>query len=410
MSRIIAAPKLSCFVCNFQNWCKYIPNYELNYQHVEELHFHISRLYTDDTNDLSILVDIIRVYSNLEEEIKKIISDHHGNNCGTCSHCYQHLTREIKSRIKYVPTTPEHVNYLPAITYLTGLSTDQYNGMKKLGDCNKEILDIYNMIGMMDIKTEFCKVLKYLTSHKNGDKMLHIGIYGPPGHGKTKIAQLLGKAFTKSGLLEKDIFVKAARSDLIGKYCGHTAKNTTAMFDKARGGVIFIDEIYALGNKEKRDVFTGECINTINQLLSERTDTLCIIAGYYKEAEECFFSYNPGLRSRFPFNFHIKPYTADDLCHIFRKMAAENGWTLADNALYATDLQKYIDNGQLNNAGRDMEHMLTKSIIAHCQFNFLLAENTQSLSRCDIQAGLHDYMSHKKIEDVEPPPPMGMYT
>ena len=242
---------------------------------------------------------------------------------------------------------------------------------------------------------------------------MHIAIFGPPGHGKTEIARLLAKAFARSGLLsEPNVFVTARRSDLIGKYCGHTAKNTTEMFDKARGGVIFIDEIYSLGNAKKDDVFTGECINTINQLLSERTDTLCIIAGYEKEADESFFAYNKGLRRRFPFRFVIDPYDADDLVSIFVKLARDKKWKVQPNALRSEDIEPHRET-IFDNAGGDMNNLLVKCIIAHYQLAFLSSDDNGELelTREDVLRGLEDYKENKKkAGDSEiGPPPVGMY-
>ena len=268
------------------------------------------------------------------------------------------------------------------------------------------------MVGMGNIKQEFTRVMKYLATYETSSKepLMHMGIYGPPGHGKTQIARLIGKAFSKSGLLAKpDVFVLATRADLIGAYCGHTARNTTKMFDSAQGGVIFIDEIYSLGNPEKRDVFTKECIDTINQLLSERTDTLCIIAGYEEQADESFFSYNPGLARRFPFNFIIKPYTEVELQQIFIKLAKDDGWEVLPDALQLNDLK---DKELFNNAGGDMENLLVKSIMAHYENNFLSSfPRRKTLSRDDVLKGIEAYKQNKKVKsDKKDPPPPGMYS
>uniref|UniRef100_A0A6C0J9S8 AAA+ ATPase domain-containing protein n=1 Tax=viral metagenome TaxID=1070528 RepID=A0A6C0J9S8_9ZZZZ len=390
--------------------------YSLKYKEIEYLHHYLSLLNNDVNNDLLILINVITSYSKVVTDIKKQITTYHNINCSTCSHCTQFITNEIKTKTGYIDVIPEDINYIPAITYLAGISTEQYIGLNKLSKCTNEIRDIYNMIAMDDIKSEFCKVLKYLSMAKSDGKMLHIGIYGPPGHGKTHIAQLLGKAFVKSGLLENDVFIKGTRNNMIGGYCGQTAMKTTSIFDEAQGGVLFLDEVYSFGNKEQDDVFTGECINTINQLLSERPDTLCIIAGYYKQTQESFFSYNPGLISRFPFSFHIKPYNAENLIQIFSKMANESGWKITNNGLVGDDLRPYVTSGQINNGGRDMEHILTKSIISHCQNNFLTNDSKQKvLSRIDIIDGLKNYILHKsgpkeKTPTPPPSPPHGMYT
>ena len=182
------------------------------------------------------------------------------------------------------------------------------------------------------------------------------------------------------------------------------------MFDEARGGVIFIDEIYSLGNPEKKDVFTKECIDTINQLLSERTDTLCIIAGYEDDAEKSFFAYNKGLARRFPFNFVIKPYNEEQLVNIFIKLAKDDGWSVDTGALLGSDLK---DKQLFDNAGGDMENLLVKSVMAHYENNFLAADpRSRVLSRTDIEKGITAYKQNKKVkkDDALAPPPPGMYS
>jgi len=92
------------------------------------------------------------------------------------------------------------------------------------------------------------------------------------------------------------------------------------MIDAAKGGVLFIDEVYSLGNAEKRDSFSKECIDTINEnLTTKKTDFICIIAGYKEDIKDCFFAYNAGLERRFPIRFHIDEYNASELFSIFKK-------------------------------------------------------------------------------------------
>ena len=118
--------------------------------------------------------------------------------------------------------------------------------------------------------------------------------------------------------LENDNFITATRSDLVAKYLGQTADKTQKVIDSALGGVLFIDEAYSLGNQEQRDSFSKECIDTINENLTEKkTDFICIIAGYKDEIESCFFSYNSGLERRFPVRFTIEEYKPEELYLIF---------------------------------------------------------------------------------------------
>ena len=125
------------------------------------------------------------------------------------------------------------------------------------------------------------------------------------------------------------IFRIVKRADLIGKYLGHTAAKTQEVIDSCKGGVLFIDEAYSLGNAEGRDSFSKECIDTLNQNLSEnKNNLLCIIAGYKESLEKCFFSYNEGLNRRFSFRYNIEPYSAEQLRDIFLCKLREIKWDI----------------------------------------------------------------------------------
>ncbi len=201
-----------------------------------------------------------------------------------------------------------------------------------------------SLVGMKEIKDEVFKMICYFVHNLNGSGELnHMVITGPPGVGKTTLAQLLGKVYLRMGFLENDNFIVAKRSDLIGKWCGHTAKLTQAKIDEAEGGVLFIDEVYSLGNPQKRDVFTKECIDTINQNLTEKGDKfLCIIAGYKEDVDKCFFSYNQGLARRFTLRFNIEKYDSKELYEILLKFINEEKWIIEDNSITEKDIENNI--------------------------------------------------------------------
>jgi len=389
-----------CCLCDERLWERYRDvSYYLDVMLIEKFHVALQR----PVQSLSDLIELVSLYSTIALHIEQVINNCH-KNCLRCAVCGHHMTVSVSAASRD--------NVLErAVSYYVGLDAVQAKVLSRLSNCITEMTAINQMIGMENIKEEFVRLMKFLATInpqelQDNSFLMHMVIMGPPGHGKTEVAKLLGNAFKKSGLLTADKFVIATRADLIGKYCGHTARETTAMFDKARGGVIFIDEVYALGNPEKRDVFTGECINTINQLLSERTDTLCIIAGYEEEIETCFFSYNPGLQRRFPWRFKIKQYTEEDLVRIFQKKMGDIGRALSPSALTAQDLKDHRD--QFPNAGGDIVNLVTNCMLAYYDNSFLCSVAGRPLDRKDVQDGLKRYLSNRKKE-VKSEPPFGMY-
>ena len=292
----------------------------------------------------------------------------------------------------------ELMNEYPDATWVE-LQMDQYPfvAISKIAKMETELSDIDQMIGMDKIKSQFVAQISYLLSECKQDMLMHTLITGPPGHGKTEIAKLIGKAYHKSGILKSNSFVCATRKQLVGKWVGHTANETTAMFDKARGGVIFIDEIYALGNANEPDVFSKESIDTINQLLSERMDTMCIIAGYAQEVDDCFFRINPGLRSRFPWHFDITTYNGDQLFSIFKLCLKKGGWVLDTDVKVISPLFFEENDMYFKDAGRDIFCLFTKCSIQHTLRLFLKASN-KVLTNADVEKGILVYKEHKKVD------------
>ena len=124
---------------------------------------------------------------------------------------------------------------------------------------------------MNKAKNQLFRHLAYfLHGSATGNEIMHIQITGPPGVGKTTLAGMLAEIYLVLGFLKNDEIVKAKRSDLIGEYCGQTAVKTQKVIDLAEGGVLLLDEAYSLGNRFKKDVFTKECIDTINRNLTEK--------------------------------------------------------------------------------------------------------------------------------------------
>ena len=282
----------------------------------------------------------------------------------------------------------------------------KYNiNMKALHDIREPLQELNNMIGMSELKTNIVDQILYFVQglHKNknasGDFM-HTVIYGPPGTGKTEIAQMMGKIYSKIGILNKGTFKKVTRSDLIAGYLGQTAIKTRDVIKEALGGVLFIDEAYALGNSDKRDSFSKECIDTLCEALSDNKENLMvIIAGYETELKDCFFNYNQGLDSRFTWRFKTDKYTAEDLHNIFIKKVKDIGWDLHEESkITSVFFKKNYD--YLKFFGRDIETILAKTKIVHSKRVFCKPNSEKKkITLKDLEKGFELYLKNDDIKN-----------
>ncbi len=231
-----------------------------------------------------------------------------------------------------------------------------------------------------------------------GDFM-HTVLYGPPGTGKTEVAKILGNIFCHLGILKANTFKKVTRSDLIAGYLGQTAIKTREVIDSAIDGVLFIDEAYALGNTEKRDSFSKECIDTLCEALSDhKHELMVIIAGYEKELTDCFFSYNEGLSSRFTWRYKIDNYSAVDLRKIFEKIVRDNRWSFKEvDSVKDAWFKDHYD--YFKYFGRDIEVFFTKTKIAHSRRVFCRpADQRRSLNMKDLETGFELFSQNEDIK------------
>lgn len=186
------------------------------------------------------------------------------------------------------------------------------------------------MIGLEGVKQQIVDICIYQLFCPNAHVQLsNVVITGPPGMGKTRLSKVLANLFTLTGRTKHKRVVHAKRNDLIGKFLGETSLKTQKVIDSAKGGILFIDEVYSLGSIDGRDSFAKECIDTLNQEMTEcPRDLVVVIAGYERDVESCFFAQNAGLRRRFPIHIKLLGYTGEELMRILSQKCIKSGWPI----------------------------------------------------------------------------------
>ncbi len=200
------------------------------------------------------------------------------------------------------------------------------------------MMKLDNLIGLSDIKVkvrEHAKYIQFLQLRKDKgfeekeEINVHSVFIGNPGTGKTTVAKMMGKLYKKMGLLTKGHVTEVDRVDLVGEYIGQTAPKVKAVIEKARGGVLFIDEAYSLArsNDDSKD-FGREVVEILLKEMSNGPgDLAVIVAGYPKEMKH-FMDSNPGLKSRFKLYFEFSDYLPQELTQIADYACVEKGVVL----------------------------------------------------------------------------------
>jgi hypothetical protein len=304
----------------------------------------------------------------------------------------------VKEKI-YIEGTIGNISDLLRVLNTYSLDeTKEYNiDLKKLGDIRPELEELNGMIGLEEFKTSIVDQLFYFlqdlhVSHNDTSDFKHTVIYGPPGTGKTEIAKIMGRMFSKIGVLKKNIFKKVVRSDLIAGYLGQTAIKTRNVIQECLGGVLFIDEAYSLVSASGTDSYSQECVDTLCEALSDhKHDLMVIVAGYEDEMKNTFFKANRGLESRFIWRFKINDYTSHELLLIFRKKVDDSGWSLNINGV---DIEKWFNSKREHfvHFGRDMEILFLYTKISHARRIYgKPPELRKQITIVDLEAGFKNF-------------------
>ena len=195
---------------------------------------------------------------------------------------------------------------------------DGYVGMDAI---KEEVRSLINMVQVYKIRRE--------NDLPTTDMSLHMVFSGNPGTGKTTVARIMARIYHSLDILSKGQLVEVDRSGLVAGYVGQTALKTQKVIEKAMGGVLFIDEAYALNGKSEND-FGQEAIDTILKAMEDHRDDLVVIVAGYTELMDRFIHSNPGLESRFNRFLMFEDYTPEQMVAIFKMQCKKGCYVLAE--------------------------------------------------------------------------------
>ena len=283
---------------------------------------------------------------------------------------------------------------------MIGLDSFGFMGVKRselfrIGESEKKLNEL---IGLSAIKESIKKIKAYALANKDSkDLNIHMCFLGNPGSGKTEVARLIAGILYENKILPTKKIVEGDRSGLVSQYFGATAEKTRGVIRSAMGGVLFVDEAYALGNPADfgSTDYGKEAIDTLVKAMEDKRGRFCVILAGYKNEMLQMLSTNPGFKSRIQFTLDFPNYTRDELRSITQLMLDKRGYTMREAAkermLDITDIKRKEPN--FANA-REIRNILD---------HIIMCQNLRTAGSGDKELGIIDVNKYIDDEDINLP-------
>ena len=271
---------------------------------------------------------------------------------------------------------------------------DGYIGLEAV---KKEVKNLINMVRVYQMRRE--------NGLPTTDLSLHMVFSGNPGTGKTTVARLMARIYHALGILSKGQLVEVDRSGLVAGYVGQTALKTAKVIEQALGGVLFIDEAYALNGKAEND-FGQEAIDTILKAMEDHRDDLVVIVAGYDGLMDDFIHSNPGLESRFNRFLHFDDYTVDEMMDIFKMQCKKGCYTLVGQAEeMVRDFIREENTGGITFGNARGVRNIFEQVLVHQANRLAGLEQVSREALMEITA--EDVLMARGMEEGTVPPPYG---
>lgn len=264
------------------------------------------------------------------------------------------------------------------------------------------LAELHSYIGLDQVKNRVADLIDFDIYSKERTAagvasvpiLRHHSIFlGKPGTGKTTVARLMGKIFYHLGLLKKGNLVEVDRSALVGEYVGQTTRKTNKAIDKAKGGVLFIDEAYTLIKPDSPNDFGKEALELILKRMEDEQSFIVIAAGYPEEMQT-FIEANPGLKDRFKNQFYFEDFTPEQLLQIFEKMLQEEE--------YSTAYSKELILQEFTDLYRKRDRTFGNARMVRTFFEEIKMNHAKRCVRIDSSERTVETLTTITAEDIEP--------